>query len=80
MVARRFRVSYKDDEFAVDYDTDDGLEVLPLFFILFIGMVSLMIYLFLFQVLKFQIYSLASVPPDDQKVFELEPCFDILLL
>ncbi|KAM0952161.1 putative peptide-N(4)-(N-acetyl-beta-glucosaminyl)asparagine amidase [Dioscorea sansibarensis] len=45
MVARRFRVSYKDDEFAVDYDTDDGLEVL-----------------------KFQIYSLASVPPDDQKI------------
>ncbi|KAJ0982872.1 hypothetical protein J5N97_011127 [Dioscorea zingiberensis] len=45
MVARRFLVRHDDDEYAVEYDTDDGLEVL-----------------------KFQIYSLTSVPPDNQKI------------
>ncbi|KAJ0982984.1 hypothetical protein J5N97_011239 [Dioscorea zingiberensis] len=45
MVARRFLVRHNDDEYAVEYDTDDG-----------------------FEVLKFQIYSLTSVPPDNQKI------------
>ncbi|KAJ0982904.1 hypothetical protein J5N97_011159 [Dioscorea zingiberensis] len=45
MVARRFLVRHYDDEYAVEYDTDDG-----------------------FEVLKFQIYSLTSVPPDNQKI------------
>ncbi|KAK3011792.1 hypothetical protein RJ639_011780 [Escallonia herrerae] len=45
MVARRFLVRHKDSEFDVDYDTDDG-----------------------FEVLKFQLFSLTSIPPDEQKV------------
>ncbi|KAK2995964.1 hypothetical protein RJ640_026003 [Escallonia rubra] len=45
MVARKFLVRHKDSEFDVDYDTDDG-----------------------FEVLKFQLFSLTSIPPDEQKV------------
>ncbi|XP_031127728.1 uncharacterized protein LOC116029827 [Ipomoea triloba] len=45
MVARRFSVRHNDSTFDVDYDTDDG-----------------------FEVLKFQLFSLTSVPPDQQKI------------
>ncbi|XP_020589550.1 peptide-N(4)-(N-acetyl-beta-glucosaminyl)asparagine amidase [Phalaenopsis equestris] len=45
MVARRFVVHHNGTEFPIDYDTDDGLEVL-----------------------KFQIFSVTSVPPDEQKL------------
>ncbi|KAH0469422.1 hypothetical protein IEQ34_000980 [Dendrobium chrysotoxum] len=45
MVARRFVVSYNGTELPIDYDTEDG-----------------------FEVLKFQIFSLTSVPPDEQKL------------
>jgi peptide-N4-(N-acetyl-beta-glucosaminyl)asparagine amidase len=47
MVARRFvvRQAPAGEEHAVDYDTEDGLDVL-----------------------RFQIFSLTSVPPDLQKV------------
>ncbi|KAL3381686.1 hypothetical protein AABB24_001681 [Solanum stoloniferum] len=45
MVARRLAVSHNDDTFDVDYDTDDG-----------------------FEVLKYQLFSLTSVPPDQQKI------------
>ncbi|XP_057960426.1 peptide-N(4)-(N-acetyl-beta-glucosaminyl)asparagine amidase isoform X2 [Malania oleifera] len=45
MVARKFLVSYNDDTFDVDYDTDDG-----------------------FEVFKFQLFSLTSIPPDNQKI------------
>ncbi|KAK8947343.1 Peptide-N(4)-(N-acetyl-beta-glucosaminyl)asparagine amidase [Platanthera zijinensis] len=46
MVRRLFVIHHSGTEFTVDYDTDDGLEVL-----------------------KFQIFSLTSVPPDEQKLF-----------
>ncbi|KAF8390849.1 hypothetical protein HHK36_023148 [Tetracentron sinense] len=46
MVARKLLVHHNDSQFDVDYDTDDG-----------------------FEVLKFQLFSLTSVPPDDQKIF-----------
>ncbi|XP_010923840.1 peptide-N(4)-(N-acetyl-beta-glucosaminyl)asparagine amidase [Elaeis guineensis] len=45
MVDRRFVVRHNDDQFSVEFDTGDGLEVL-----------------------KSQIFSLTSVPPDDQKI------------
>ncbi|EHA8588504.1 putative Peptide-N(4)-(N-acetyl-beta-glucosaminyl)asparagine amidase [Cocos nucifera] len=45
MVARWLVVRHNDDEFSVEFDTGDGLEVL-----------------------KSQIFSLTSVPPDDQKI------------
>lgn len=45
MVARRLAVSHNDDTFDVDYDSDDG-----------------------FEVLKYQLFSLTSVPPDQQKI------------
>ncbi|KAJ8529400.1 hypothetical protein K7X08_036235 [Anisodus acutangulus] len=45
MVARRFAVSHNDSTFDVDYDTDDG-----------------------FEVLKYQLFSLTCVPPDQQKI------------
>ncbi|NP_001234560.2 putative peptide:N-glycanase [Solanum lycopersicum] len=45
MVARRLAVSHNDSIFDVDYDTDDG-----------------------FEVLKYQLFSLTSVPPDQQKI------------
>uniref|UniRef100_A0A1D1XNE9 Peptide-N(4)-(N-acetyl-beta-glucosaminyl)asparagine amidase n=1 Tax=Anthurium amnicola TaxID=1678845 RepID=A0A1D1XNE9_9ARAE len=45
MVARRFLLRHDADEFPLDYDTDDGLEVL-----------------------KFQIFSLTSIPPDEQQI------------
>ncbi|XAR63606.1 Peptide-N(4)-(N-acetyl-beta-glucosaminyl)asparagine amidase [Bertholletia excelsa] len=45
MVARKFLVRHDDSDFAVDYDTDDGLEVF-----------------------KFQLFSLTSIPPDEQKI------------
>ncbi|KAF3653398.1 Peptide-N(4)-(N-acetyl-beta-glucosaminyl)asparagine amidase [Capsicum annuum] len=44
MVARKFAVSHNSSTFDVDYDTDDG-----------------------FEVLKYQLFSLTSVPPDQQK-------------
>lgn len=46
MVGRKFVVHHRDSTFDVDYDTNDGLEVL-----------------------KFQLFSLTSIPPDDQKIF-----------
>ncbi|PKA52565.1 Peptide-N(4)-(N-acetyl-beta-glucosaminyl)asparagine amidase [Apostasia shenzhenica] len=46
MVARRFVIRHDGAEFPVDYDTEDG-----------------------FEVLKFQIFSLTSIPPDEQKLF-----------
>ncbi|XP_020256663.1 peptide-N(4)-(N-acetyl-beta-glucosaminyl)asparagine amidase [Asparagus officinalis] len=45
MVARQFIVHHKDSEFPIDYDTDDG-----------------------FEVLKFQIFSLTSIDPEEQKI------------
>ncbi|KAL1558837.1 Peptide-N(4)-(N-acetyl-beta-glucosaminyl)asparagine amidase [Salvia divinorum] len=45
MVARKFLVEHGASSFDVDYDTDDGLEVL-----------------------KFQLFSLTSIPPDQQKI------------
>ncbi|XP_004302040.1 PREDICTED: peptide-N(4)-(N-acetyl-beta-glucosaminyl)asparagine amidase [Fragaria vesca subsp. vesca] len=45
MVTRSFQVRHNDSDFAVVYDTDDGLEVL-----------------------KYQLFSLTSVPPDEQKI------------
>lgn len=45
MVARQFIVHHNDSQFPLDYDTDDG-----------------------FEVLKFQIFSLTSIPPDEQKI------------
>ncbi|XP_043702666.1 peptide-N(4)-(N-acetyl-beta-glucosaminyl)asparagine amidase isoform X2 [Telopea speciosissima] len=46
MVARKFVVQHNDSLFDVDYDTEDG-----------------------FEVLKFQLFSLTSIPPDEQKIF-----------
>ncbi|KAK9735305.1 hypothetical protein RND81_04G197400 [Saponaria officinalis] len=45
MVARKFTVRRENTTFDVDYDTDDGLEVL-----------------------KFQLFSLTSIPPDEQRI------------
>ncbi|XP_068656338.1 peptide-N(4)-(N-acetyl-beta-glucosaminyl)asparagine amidase isoform X1 [Aristolochia californica] len=45
MVARKFFVHHNDSEFEVDYDTEDGLEVL-----------------------KFQLFSLTSILPEEQKI------------
>ncbi|KAL8028776.1 hypothetical protein ABFX02_14G182900 [Erythranthe guttata] len=45
MVARKFVVHHGGSAFDLDYDTDDG-----------------------FEVLKFQLFSLTSVPPDQQKI------------
>lgn len=45
MVARQFLLCHHGEEFPIEYDSDDGIEVL-----------------------KFQIFSLTSVVPDDQKV------------
>lgn len=47
MVARRFSVQHHASTFDVDYDTEDGLEVL-----------------------KFQLFSLTSLPPDQQKILD----------
>ncbi|XP_075475439.1 peptide-N(4)-(N-acetyl-beta-glucosaminyl)asparagine amidase isoform X2 [Primulina tabacum] len=46
MVARKFVVQHGDSAFDLDYDTDDG-----------------------FEVLKFQLFSLTSIPPDEQKIW-----------
>eukprot|EP00268_Persea_americana_P059451 TRINITY_DN7298_c0_g1_i2.p1 TRINITY_DN7298_c0_g1~~TRINITY_DN7298_c0_g1_i2.p1 ORF type:complete len:723 (+),score=144.26 TRINITY_DN7298_c0_g1_i2:233-2401(+) len=46
MGARKFLVHHNHSDFYIDYDTDDGLEVL-----------------------KFQLYSLTSVPPHNQKIY-----------
>ncbi|XP_072952251.1 peptide-N(4)-(N-acetyl-beta-glucosaminyl)asparagine amidase [Typha angustifolia] len=45
MVSRRFVFRHDGEDFPVEFDTDNG-----------------------FEVLKFQIFSLTSVPPDDQKI------------
>ncbi|KAL2490563.1 Peptide-N(4)-(N-acetyl-beta-glucosaminyl)asparagine amidase [Abeliophyllum distichum] len=45
MVARKFQVQHNGSTFDLDYDTDDG-----------------------FEVLKFQLFSLTSIPPDEQKI------------
>ncbi|KAK4491085.1 hypothetical protein RD792_001807 [Penstemon davidsonii] len=45
MVARKFLVDHGGSAFDLDYDTDDGIEVL-----------------------KFQLFSLTSIPPDQQKI------------
>lgn len=45
MVARKFVVEHGGSSFDLDYDTDDG-----------------------FEVLKFQLFSLTSIPPDQQKI------------
>ncbi|KAG7612419.1 Transglutaminase-like [Arabidopsis suecica] len=45
MVARKFVVRHEDSSFDVDYNTEDGLEVL-----------------------RFQIFSLTLVPPEEQKI------------
>ncbi|PIA37637.1 hypothetical protein AQUCO_03000293v1 [Aquilegia coerulea] len=45
MVARKLLVHHNDSQFDVDYDTDDGI-----------------------QVLKFQLFSLTSILPDEQKL------------
>ncbi|CAM8997590.1 unnamed protein product [Rhodiola kirilowii] len=45
MVTRNFTVRHKDNTYELEYDTDDGLEVL-----------------------KFQLFSLTSIAPDDQKI------------
>ncbi|CAA0815586.1 Peptide-N(4)-(N-acetyl-beta-glucosaminyl)asparagine amidase [Striga hermonthica] len=45
MVLRKFVVEHGSSAFDVDYDTDDG-----------------------FEVLKFQLFSLTSIPPDQQKI------------
>lgn len=50
MVSRRFQVVHNDSNFDLEYDTDDG-----------------------FEVLQFQLYSLTSVPPDQQKIYGAEP-------
>ncbi|XP_042477367.1 peptide-N(4)-(N-acetyl-beta-glucosaminyl)asparagine amidase [Macadamia integrifolia] len=46
MVARKFLVQHNESLFDVDYDTEDG-----------------------FEVLKFQLFSLTSIPPEEQKIF-----------
>ncbi|XP_058072309.1 peptide-N(4)-(N-acetyl-beta-glucosaminyl)asparagine amidase isoform X2 [Magnolia sinica] len=46
MVARKFLVHHNQSLFHVDYDTEDGLDVL-----------------------KFQLFSLTLIPPDEQKIF-----------
>ncbi|KAK1400904.1 Peptide-N(4)-(N-acetyl-beta-glucosaminyl)asparagine amidase [Heracleum sosnowskyi] len=46
MVGRKFVVHHRDSTFDVDYDPNDGLEVL-----------------------KFQLFSLTTIPPDEQKIF-----------
>ncbi|KAJ9180117.1 hypothetical protein P3X46_008399 [Hevea brasiliensis] len=73
MVARKFVVRYSDSTFDVDYDTDDGFEVpllLTLFNFLFYIHVNFVqfLFFFFFQVFKFQLFSLTSIPPDDQKI------------
>ena len=76
MVARKFQVRHNDADFVVDYDTDDGFEVLH--FSLSLSLKTLSVSLskivncccFL-QTLKFQLFSLTSVVPDDQKVLSL---------
>ncbi|KAJ6846192.1 peptide-N(4)-(N-acetyl-beta-glucosaminyl)asparagine amidase [Iris pallida] len=45
MVGRQFIVNHDNNEFSIDYNTEDG-----------------------FEVLQFQIFSLTSVPPDEQKI------------
>ncbi|KAL9225488.1 hypothetical protein vseg_001405 [Gypsophila vaccaria] len=45
MVARKLSIRHQNSTFDVDYDTDDGLEVL-----------------------KFQLFSLTSLPPDEQRI------------
>ncbi|KAK9152592.1 hypothetical protein Sjap_000072 [Stephania japonica] len=44
MVARKLLVQHRDSQFDLDYDTEDGIEVL-----------------------KFQLFSLTSIPPDEQQ-------------
>ena len=76
MVARKFQVRHNDADFVVDYDTDDGFEVLH--FSLSLSLKTLSVSLskivncwFFLQTLKFQLFSLTSVVPDDQKVLSL---------
>ncbi|MQM22608.1 hypothetical protein Taro_055662 [Colocasia esculenta] len=45
MVARLFLLRHNGNEFPLEYDTDDG-----------------------FEVLKFQVFSLTSIPPDEQQI------------
>ncbi|KAK9131624.1 hypothetical protein Scep_011152 [Stephania cephalantha] len=45
MVARKLLVQHRDSQFDLDYDTEDGIEVL-----------------------KFQLFSLTSIPPDEQQI------------
>lgn len=79
MVARNFHVRCGDSDFDVNYDTDDGFEVLLLLTLInflfdihiaFLQFHLLFIFLFFFflQVFKFQLFSLTSIPPDEQKV------------
>ena len=78
MVARKFQVRHNDADFVVDYDTDDGFEVLHFSLSLSLSLKTLSVSLskivncccFL-QTLKFQLFSLTSVVPDDQKVLSL---------
>ena len=78
MVARKFQVRHNDADFVVDYDTDDGFEVLHFSLSLSLSLKTLSVSLskivncccFL-QTLKSQLFSLTSVAPDDQKVLSL---------
>ena len=84
MVARKFQVRHNDADFVVDYDTDDGFEVLH--FSLSLSLKTLSVSLskivncccFL-QTLKFQLFSLTSVVPDDQKVLSLSTCLCVYI-
>ena len=78
MVARKFQVRHNDADFVVDYDTDDGFEVLHFSLSLSLSLKRLSVSLpkivncwFFLQTLKFQLFSLTSVVPDDQKVLSL---------
>lgn len=78
MVARKFQVRHNDADFVVDYDTDDGFEVLHSSLSLSLSLKTLSVslskivnYCCFLQTLKFQLFSLTSVVPDDQKVLSL---------
>lgn len=77
MVGRRFQVLHDDSNFDLEYDTDDGFQVMPPLstkpFSLSLTLNSHFFIHCLLQVFQFQLYSLTSVPPHQQKVLNLIP-------
>lgn len=70
MVARSFQVHYNDSTYGVDYDTGDGLEVSLSLSISLSKTQFLSLTCHSLQVFKIQIFSLTSIPPDEQKVHQ----------